>query len=86
MRTPLRTLFIIALLALLAACSKVTVENYNKIKVGMSYAEVEQILGKPDKCSDLMTARNCNWGDARSYVNVSFVGDKVVLFGSENIR
>ncbi len=70
----------------LAGCSKVTADNYNRLQAGMTYEEVRAILGKPDKCSDLLAARNCTWGDEKRYINVSFVGDQAVLFHSENIR
>lgn len=69
-----------------AACSKVTVENYDKIKVGMTYGEVKQLLGAPNQCSDVMTVKSCTWGDEKRHVQVSFVADQVVLFNSENLR
>lgn len=77
----------IALLALaLTACSKVTVDNYNKLKSGMTYAEVERILGAPSKCSDVLTVRSCIWGDDKRHITVNFVADQVILYTSENIR
>jgi hypothetical protein len=79
-------LLALALASSLAACTKVTADNYAKLKSGMSYEEVRAILGKPNQCSDLLAARSCTWGDEKSYINVSFVGDKAVLFASENIR
>lgn len=77
---------ILAVSLALAACSKVNVDNYNKLRVGQTYNEVQTLLGKPTRCSDLMTAKNCTWGDDKRYINVSFVADSVVLFGSENLR
>ncbi|THF60950.1 hypothetical protein [Pseudothauera rhizosphaerae] len=80
-------LLLFAALALpLAACSKVTADNYSRLKPGMAYEDVRGILGKPDKCSDLLAARSCTWGDDKSYISVTFVGDQAVLFQSENIR
>ncbi|THF66525.1 outer membrane protein assembly factor BamE [Pseudothauera nasutitermitis] len=72
--------------AALAGCTKLTAENYNRLKPGMSYEEVRAILGKPDSCSDLLAARNCTWGNEQRSINVSFVGDQAVLFQSDNIR
>ncbi len=86
MKHPIRLLTVAALALSLTACSKVTADNYNKLKSGMTYEEVRAILGKPDNCSDLLAARSCTWGDEKSYINVSFVGDQAVLFHSENIR
>lgn len=81
-------LLITALLAftVLSACSKVTAENYDRLELGMSYAEVESILGTPAGCDDILTARNCTWGDTSGSINVSFVGGKVVLFSAQNLR
>lgn len=77
----------VLLLALLAGCSKVTAENYNKIRVGQSFEEVQGLIGKPTSCDDVMTAKNCTWGkEGGARVNVTFAGNKVVLFGSQNLR
>lgn len=73
-----------ALLA--AACSKVTVANYDKLKTGMPYAQVEAVLGKPDRCSDMLGARHCTWGDEKRYITVNFVAGQAVLFSAENLR
>jgi hypothetical protein len=34
----------------LAGCSRVNKENYDKIEIGMSYEEVDGVLGKPNTC------------------------------------
>ena len=88
MKTPIcRPILAAALVAItLGACSKVTVDNYNKLQVGMKYEEVKLLLGKPTKCSDVLTVKSCVWGDDKRYVQVSFVADQVLLFNSENIR
>ena len=39
----------LALLLCLAACSKVTAENYSHIETGSSRADVVKLLGEPDK-------------------------------------
>lgn len=73
-------------ICLLAACSKVTAENYAKIKAGMSYKEVSGILGNPTSCADAVGFKSCKWGDAKSLVTVRFAGDAVILHSAENIR
>ena len=70
----------------LAACSPLSVENYNKLKVGMSYNEVKQILGAPAKCSDVLGVKHCSWGDENRHVDVNFIGDQVLIFSAENIH
>ncbi|MDX5446185.1 MAG: hypothetical protein LPJ87_09035 [Zoogloeaceae bacterium] len=83
----LRSLTAVALITLLAACSKLTAENYNKIKLGQTFEEVQGFIGKPDQCDDVMTARVCTWGkEGGARANVSFVGNKVVLFSAQNLR
>jgi len=74
------------LLLVMLGCSKITLENYNKISVGMSYDEVTQLIGPPDECDDVMGARNCRWGDEKRSINVSLVGSKVLLFASSNLH
>jgi hypothetical protein len=83
----MRNTAIVAIVALLAAgCSRLTAENYGKVKVGMSYAEVTAVLGSPASCDDAAGFRSCRWGDEKRHATVRFVGDRVVLHTAENIR
>lgn len=77
----------VAILTLLAvACSKVTVENYDKLKTGMRYEEAKQLLGAPDKCSEVLVIKSCVWGDDKRHISINFIGDQAVVFSAENIR
>ncbi len=76
----------ISLLLVMLGCSKLSLENYNKIAVGMPYDEVTTLLGAPEKCDDVMGVRNCQWGDEKRSVNVSFVGGKALLYASSNLK
>jgi len=82
----IRTVIAMGLLLVMLGCSKITLENYNKISVGMSYDEVTQLIGPPDECDDVMGVRNCLWGDEKRAIKVSFVGSKVLLFSSSNLQ
>ena len=82
----IRSLEATSLILLLLGCSKLTLENYNQIAVGMSYDDVTRLIGPPDRCDDVMGVRNCQWGDEARSVNVSFVGGKALLFSSRNLR
>lgn len=84
MRLHFMPLIIAALL--LSACSKLTVENYDRLHPGMSYAEVVDILGKPDQCSDAMVVRTCRWGTDAQHASVNFVADKAVVFSAEGLK
>lgn len=86
MRRWIRLLLACSLLALLLGCSKLTMENYAKLKVGLGYDEVVEILGKPDHCSEALLVRSCVWGDEKKNITVNFVAGKVVLFASKNLR
>lgn len=74
------------LLLLLLGCSKLTLENYDKLAVGMSYEEVTALIGSPAQCDDVLGVRNCSWGDETRSVQVSFVGGKVLVYSSNNLK
>ena len=74
------------LVLLLAACSKLTLENYDRLKSGMSYQEVKEILGAPSQCSEVLGVKSCTWGDDQRFIKVNFVGDQVLLFSAQGIR
>jgi len=69
-----------------AGCSKLTPENYAKLKPGLTYEEVKAILGNPARCDDLMGFKSCRWGDDSRNVKVRFAGDQVLLYSAENLR
>ncbi len=77
---------LVALWIALAGCSKITAENYAKLQTGMSQAEVNAILGKPESCDETLGFKSCRWGDDKSYVTVRFVADKLMLNEAVNIR
>jgi hypothetical protein len=80
-------LLAVALLTLVfLGCSKVTAENYAKLKVGMSYQEVTGILGSPAGCSDVAGLKSCTWGEQSRHIKVQFAADRVMLFSAQNIR
>lgn len=49
-----RSLLPMSLILVLLGCSRVTLENYSRITVGMSYEEVTQLISPPEKCGDVM--------------------------------
>lgn len=70
----------------LAGCSKITPQNYNQLKTGMSYESVEKILGKSADCTEILKTLSCIWGDDQKYIRGTFVAGKLVLYSSEGLE
>ena len=82
----IRTVLAMGLILAILGCSRVTLENYDKLSVGMRYEEVVQLLGAPERCDDMMGVRACQWGDEKRSIHVNFIGGKVLLFSSSNLQ
>ena len=82
----MRWIVAVMFVLIVAGCSKLTMENYNKLKAGMTYNEVVNVIGSPDKCSDLLGMKNCVWGDEKRSATVTFAGDRVLFFSANNIH
>lgn len=78
-------MLLITMLFALTACEKVTMENYKKIETGMNYGDVVSILGEPDNCETLFTAKSCQWGSEKRKIDIKFIGDEVVLYASAGL-
>jgi hypothetical protein len=77
---------VLSLCFLAVSCGNLTQANYEKIKVGMSYPEVEKILGSNPVCDSAMGVKNCTWGTAEKNVRVQFVGDKVAMHSAKGLK
>ncbi len=73
-------------LTLITGCSKLTKENYDQIKMGMEYDEVIALLGKPSTCQESIGIKSCEWKSGDKKVLISFIGDSVTIFSSDNIK
>ena len=82
MRNAVRAI-VIASLALAAACSKVTQENFLKIQEGMTEQEVIGLLGRPSESNSVnllgMSGTSSRWVSGDAVIAVSFVNGKVAL-------
>lgn len=77
-------LLVIPMILLLAACSKLTKENYDKLEVGMSQNEVQAIIGSSDNCTTTLGTVSCVWGDEKGkHIKVRFVADAAVTFSND---
>ena len=72
-----------AALLLLAACSKVTQENFSKVKEGMSEKEVHEILGNPTESSTTsvlgISGTSSKWVSGDTAISIRFVNGQVAL-------
>ncbi len=70
----------------ITACSKLSIENYDRLSMGMSYQQVTDIIGQPNACDEVMGARNCQWGDDTVKVQATFVADKAIAFTHKGLK
>ncbi len=82
----IKTLLAASLLLMLLGCSKLTMENYDKISVGMHYDEVTKLLGPPGRCDEVVGIRKCVWNEGKRTIKVSFAGSQAVLFSASNLK
>jgi len=76
-------LIVATLLLCLAACgSRLTQENFEKVREGMSQQEVREILGQPADASGAsflgLSSGEAVWKDEKTTITVHFLNDRVV--------
>jgi hypothetical protein len=69
------------LLALVAACSRITQDNYQKIQEGMTEQEVAAVLGSPTESNSVnvlgVSGTVSRWAGRDGVITVRFVNGKV---------
>jgi len=72
-----------AVVLLIAACSKITQENFAKVQDGMTEQEVTALLGPPTSSSSVqiigLSGASSRWEGSDALIIVSFVNGKVAL-------
>jgi len=58
--------------------SRVTLENFNRLRDQMTLAEVEEILGKETVRAENDGIVSCRWSNGDDYINVQFADGKLV--------
>ena len=76
---------LIASFYFLPGCSKLTRENYDKLKAGMTTEEVVKILGKADNCRKGLGAKSCTWGSDIKNIKIRFISDRMVFHSSTGL-
>jgi hypothetical protein len=79
-----RTALAFLIIALMvAACSKVTQENFAKVQDGMTEAEVNAILGPPTESQSVqalgVSGTSSRWVSGDTQISIRFLGGKVAL-------
>lgn len=68
-------------LLLLAGCDRVTRDNYEKIRSGMTMDEVVEIIGEPSDTSSIgvgpLEATTARWDGKKGTISIQFTGQKV---------
>lgn len=77
---------LLAALSLLGACSKLTQDNYNQVKAGMTYDEVTSILGAATHCDEAVGTKSCRWGDDAKNIKITFLADRATVFSNHGIQ
>ena len=83
--TPKLLVVLLSALLLTVACSKLTPENYSKIKMSMPYDDVVEVIGAPDKCEGAMGIKDCTWGGEKKHINVKFLNEHVIFFAGKGL-
>jgi outer membrane protein assembly factor BamE (lipoprotein component of BamABCDE complex) len=93
-RTLVAVLLAGLVLSTVSGCgSKVNQSNFDKVKTGMTRAEVEDILGKPTEESGgaaaipgiSVSGKIATWKDGDKVITVTFANEKVVTKGSQGL-
>ncbi|WP_312359783.1 outer membrane protein assembly factor BamE domain-containing protein [Stutzerimonas balearica] len=82
----LRPFALLTVLLALGGCSPITQENYAKLEAGMSRAQVEQLLGKPEECAGALGMSSCTWGDKNRFISIQFAGDQIMMFSGKGLK
>ncbi len=82
----MRKLTALLMLMTLAGCSKLSMDNYQQLKTGMSYDEVTAIIGKPNSCEEALGTRSCIWGDDQTQIKAAFLAEKAMLFSHQGLK
>jgi hypothetical protein len=71
------------LVLLLAACSKVSEENFAKVEEGMTEEQVMAILGKPAEANSVsvlgVSGTTSRWAGNGATITIRFINGKVAL-------
>jgi len=83
-------LLLLAGATLLAGCAPqpgtVTLENYDKLKLGMSFDAVVEILGQPQHVKPFMGIQQCTWVSGERHIHAKFMFKRAVYYSSKGLQ
>ncbi len=77
---------LLAALTLIGACSKLTQDNYNQVKAGMTYDEVTGILGTATHCDEAVGTKSCRWEMTKKISKSLSLADRATVFSNHGIQ
>lgn len=86
-RTQSWALSLVVAIGVFSGCAQnISLENYNRLRVGQSYDEVKQIIGEPARCDEMLGVRTCAWGTEQRGITIGFLGGKALLLSAQNLQ
>ncbi|GEK46442.1 hypothetical protein HPA02_07250 [Bisbaumannia pacifica] len=84
----LRSVPVALLLVGLVGCAnpRLTLDNYQRLEVGMSRAQVEAILGSPRECHGALMVDLCTWGAGSRAIHAQFLGGEALAFQYQGLK
>ncbi len=83
-------LILVILGFLLTACAPapntVTRENYEKLKMGMTYDAVVGIMGEPFQVSTFMGVKQCTWANGERHIHAKFMASRAIYYSSKGLQ
>ncbi len=82
---------VVALMAMvMVACSvqppsRITKENYDQLKFGMTLESVTEILGAPPYHSARLGVQQFTWTDGERHIHAKFIAGRAIYFSSKGL-
>ena len=79
-----------AMVVLVAACSveppsRVTKENYDQLKLGMTLEAVMEILGAAPYHSKRLGVQQYTWADGERHIHAKFIAGRAIYYSSKGL-
>lgn len=86
----IKYLLVLGAAVLLLGCSKLSQENFNKVKSNMTFKEVIVLLGNPTSVENItisgLSGTSAVWKDKHIEVDIQFLNDRMIVKSFNNIN